>query len=695
VDDLLRTATEEAARLLGADGAILYLLDPATQRLRFTHDAGIGSLGPDHWIRTLELAMGVGLFGRAVGERRVAVTDDYAADTTFVHAGPTDRFVRGVGIRSMVVAPMVAQDEVFGALGVFAATESAFTAPQIGLVRALADHAALAMANARLIAELARSREALARQAVVERSLRELGTRISGAHDPEAVVQHTIDEALRLLGGSGARIDIVDPEVNLLRGLYSSGDEEILEAEWPRDPDDRLEVGASGRAVVTGATYISPDYLTDELIVHSTGPDTYVRAKGIRGVIATPLIGGQGPFGAITVWSAEPDAFGPEDAAILETIAGQSAVALGRARLIEELGQSREALARRAEEERTLREIGSRLGKLGEDPGDVLMRIVHEAARLLGGERARLDLLEPLSGAWLWTYPDRTPFNDRIVAEELTGTGPGGLPTGLAGLAVSEGHPVASGDYLRDERFHHYPEGDEGVREVGLHSIVAAPIIGEDGLLGVLQAGHREPGAFGDDALRLIGALASQASIAITNARLVDRLASSQAALERSANTERSLREIAARITSVRDADTILGMIVDEARRVLGSDGAHLTRISDDRTFVRPVVIAGGMDEETRAWLRTQEFPIGGGINGLAAGGNEVVWSPDYAADARIPHEVDDDGVAARMGLGAMAVAPLRASASISRGFSQTACTRLVAGLRKPIRSRYSTIGLP
>ncbi len=47
------------------------------------------------------------------------------------------------------------------------------------------------------------------------------------------------------------------------------------------------------------------------------------------------------------------------------------------------------------------------------------------------------------------------------------------------------------------------------------------------------------------------------------------------------------------------------------------------------------------MDEETRAWQRTQEFPIHGGINGLATGRNEVVWTPDYAADDRIPHDPD------------------------------------------------------
>jgi len=89
-----------------------------------------------------------------------------------------------------------------------------------------------------------------------------------------------------------------------------------------------------------------------------------------------------------------------------------------------------------------------------------------------------------------------------------------------------------------------------------------------------------------------------------------------------------------------------------------------------------------GMDEETRACLRTQEFPIHGGINGLAAGRNEVVWTPDYAADDRIPHDPDDAGVAARMDLGAMAAAPLRATPS-----TRTGRRRPSAGRRRDDRS--------
>jgi PAS domain S-box-containing protein len=572
VDQLLRNACEEAGRLLGADGAFVYLYDAAVDRLRFRYHAGLAELPADHFMRRLALPPGVGLFGRAVATRRVVVTGDYLRDGTFTHNDLSDKFAIEVGLRSLVAAPMIAGGEVFGAIGTFSAEEDAFTAPQVGLVRALADHAALAMANARLIEELDRSRQALARTARVERSLRELGTRISGARDTDAVVQHTIDEALRLLHGAGARIDLVDPEVNLLRGAYSSGEEEILETEWPRDPADTLEVGASGRAVVTGRTYISPDYLSDTNLVHGFGPDTYARTKGIRGVIASPLLGEHGPFGTITVWSTEPDAFDATDAALLETIAGQAAVALGRARLIEELGRSREALARRAEEEQALREIAGRLGRLGEDPADVLHRIVLEAARLLGAERARLDLLEPVTGSRRWAFPADIPFSDDIVVD----TPPDRVPVGLAGLAVREGRPVATSDYLGDGRFQHYEEGDAGVRDGRLRAVVAAPVMGEDGLLGVLQAGHRTADAFGPDAVRLIEALAGQVSIAVANARLVERLAASQAGLEASEQRYRFLVENSPDIIYATDAEGHITYFSESAERTLGRSPAEV-----------------------------------------------------------------------------------------------------------------------
>ncbi|HLO35753.1 MAG TPA: PAS domain S-box protein, partial [Candidatus Deferrimicrobium sp.] len=145
--------------------------------------------------------------------------------------------------------------------------------------------------------------------------------------------------------------------------------------------------------------------------------------------------------------------------------------------------------------------------------------------------------------------------------------------------------------------------------------------------------------------------------------RLIDELEHSQIELEKRAETERSLRDISARITSLGDPGEILARIVEESRRLLRSDGAHLTRMSEDGTFLVPVIVAGGMDVDTESWLKTMQFPLGGGINGLAAEEVRPIWTYDYPADPRIPHEPGDDAAAARLGLRAMGAAPLRAPA--------------------------------
>ena len=105
----------------------------------------------------------------------------------------------------------------------------------------------------------------------------------------------------------------------------------------------------------------------------------------------------------------------------------------------------------------------------------------------------------------------------------------------------------------------------------------------------------------------------------------------------------------------------ILRRVVEEAKRLLGTDGAHLTRMSESGTFLVPVVVAGAGEGVDQSWLLRMEFPLGGGINGLAAEHGAPDWTRDYLADDRIPHEGNDDEVAERLGLRGMAAAPLRA----------------------------------
>jgi PAS domain S-box-containing protein len=656
--DILHHALEEAARLLGADGAMAYLLDPETGKLRFADDAGITDDHRREWVRTLEVEPGVGMFGRAVAEGQTVLTGDYGSDPGFVHFPGADRLVKTLAISSFLVAPLIAADRTFGAMGIYTSRPDAYGEHDVALVRALADHAAVAMANAELIHALARSRVELSRRADAERAVREIAANISALRDVEAILQQTVDEARRLSDSDSSRIDMLDPDGTTLSWAFASGEDAIRTRETGLDSTFAVGEGIAGRTVATGEAFRTGNYLSDDRFAHTPVSDALVRETGFRSVLSAPLRGEAGPLGAISVSSHRPDAYDDNQAGLLQGLADQAAIAIQNARLIEELDRSGMELARRAEAEQSLREIAAEITAIRET-GSLLQQVVDAARRLVGADGSVLDLIDPAREALRWTYDSGIgeAFTPEEIAELEIPIG-----QGATGVAVAENRVVTASDDLTYQ-FPPSEVNDRFFAVTGFRSMIIAPITGESGPLGALEVYSTRPGAFDDDDAGVILSLASQAAIAITNARLIDDLERSREELAARAETERSLRDISARITSLGDPGEILARVVDASRRLLGSDGAHLTRMSDDGTYLVPVIVAGGMDAETEAWLKQMQFPLGGGINGMAAEAIRPVWTDDYPADPRIPHEPDDDAAAERMGLRAMAAAPLRAPA--------------------------------
>ena len=654
VHQLLVAAVEEAARLLDADGAMVYLVDPATGRLRFAHDAGIRSRRSREWVRSIDLPVGVGLFGQAVAERGVVLTGDYLADPAFAHAEDTDRVVRDIGIRSMVAAPLVAGETVFGAMGTFSSRADAFSPSAIALVRALADHAAAAMANVRLIEDLGASRRELADRADVERSLREIAARISAATDLPAVLQLGVDEAVRLLDGDGARIDLIDPTSGLLRWAYASGAVRPDTTLWPDDPDETLDQGVSGQAVVTGRAYWTGDYISDTRFDHGLGADSYVAASGVRSVMAAPLTGESGPFGSLTIFTSRRDAWGESDSHVLEAIADQAAITIRTARLFDELDRSRTALARRAEAEQALREIAARITILRE-PTEILQDVVTQAGRLVGADGVILDLIDE-TGDLRWAMDDG--LAGQFTAEERAKLWIS-VGVGATGVAVAEDKVVLADDDLAS-LFPPSPESTEFYERTGFRSMIAAPITGDNGPLGVIEVYAKERAAFTQTDAGLVGALASQAAIAITNARLIDQLARSREELARTADAERTLREIAGRVSATHDQDEILQAVIDAAVRLLGATGAMIDLIGDtgmaEAWTNREVGVRASSNIDM---LREVSLETDAGVSGRAIRTRQVEWTGDYLADTRFTHTPARDTFVRESGIESVIAAPL------------------------------------
>ncbi|MCU0505874.1 MAG: GAF domain-containing protein [Chloroflexi bacterium] len=657
--ETLAEIVEATRRLLGAAVASVDLVEPIDGRWSWVAPAEAASATHDP--TNFENRDGPdpmpGIWGLAVREGRAVATGDYLTDPSFVHHPIPDGLVRRDGFRTVAAAPLLSEGRLLGVLGVMSPHPDAAGPAELELLEALATLAATALGTTRRLGELRSSRAELALRVDREHALREIAARVSVIAGPEEILQRIVDECVRLLDADGARIDLYDEEHELLVWGYAAGS--VAEADRAHFGTGglRLGEGIAGRAVLEGRPVFTGDFLGETRLSKRHAAVRYAKETGVRSVLSTPLVSDAGPLGALSVVSRRRDAFGAEDGEVLAALATQAAIAIANSRLVEQLARSREELAHRAEAERAIRQLASQILAAG-DVGTVLKSTVDAAVRVLGADGALIDLVDEGSGTLGWAVDSGMDgFSDAswLRTQKIA------VGEGLSGRAVARRRVVVTDDYAADPSFAHTPSADAFIANAGIRAMLAAPIVGEGRPLGALEVYARRPAAFDGDAMDLAAALADQAGIAVTNARLIEDLEASRAALRRSVETERSVREIAARIAALADPAHVLARVVDEARRLLGSDGAHLTRMNEARTAVVPVVVAGDMTERTSAWLRTQEFPIGEGINGLAAGQDTLVWTHDYDGDPRIPHDPDDNAVARRLGLRGMAAAPLRA----------------------------------
>jgi GAF domain-containing protein len=381
------------------------------------------------------------------------------------------------------------------------------------------------------------------------------------------------------------------------------------------------------RPVLTG------DYLADDRFEHATLPDAHVERYGIRSVVAVPLLGDRGPLGTLTVYTGETEAFSEDNARLLEALAGQAAIAMTNASLIERLEASQADERRRADEERALREIAARITAI-RDPSEILQDVVDEAARLLRAERVRIDLIGKGAGRVGYTFMGAGAHIGGAAVDEDGEP----YPFGASGRAVAERRTIVVNDYFGDDSFTHTPELDAAVRDDGAQSLVISPLIAEDALLGVLQVAASEVGAFGPEQVALVEALAHQAAIAIHNTRLIQALERSSDEIRRRAAAEQALREIATRITAIRDPEELLQQVVDSGRRLLGAERAQLDIVDPATGLIRGSRASGEGSFGLALPGTSEGTPAEVGINGAAIDARHPVITGDYLTDERIPH---------------------------------------------------------
>jgi len=249
--------------------------------------------------------------------------------------------------------------------------------------------------------ERRRAKDALEQKVLVRtRELRRVNRTLRMVMESDQAIAHAADElglvqaVCSVLHDSGGfRMVWVgyaeQDECRRVRPVASAGTEDgyltRITVSWA---DSELGRGPTGTAIRTGRACVGMDFLTDKAL---SPWRQEALSRGYRSSIALPLFDAGNVFGALTLYSGTPEAFGQEEIDLLGELADDLAFGIVSLRAREERDQAYRSLEERT---RQLRALAAELVSAEERERRRLAQILHDhLQQLLAGARYGLESL--------------------------------------------------------------------------------------------------------------------------------------------------------------------------------------------------------------------------------------------------------------------------------------------------------------
>lgn len=225
--------------------------------------------------------------------------------------------------------------------------------------------------------------------------------------------------------------------------------------------------------------------------------------EGFRSLFSIPLVRQDNTaLGAIVTYFDCPHSPDQTETEMVELYANHAIIAIENARLHEET-------KRRTQQVLALSEIAASLTSIL-DLDDVLKMIVRKAVELLDVMACSVYLLDE-------SDTELVMVEAYGLSEEYKSTARVKVGTGVSGRAVAKRQPLQTYDAWHDRRLGRFRVG---ARREGYRSLLSAPLVCREKILGTLNVYSSTPRRFLSDEVQLTAIFASQSAIAIENARL-------------------------------------------------------------------------------------------------------------------------------------------------------------------------------
>ena len=301
---VLTIITRHATALLDVPNASITLYDPLRGDLEL-----VASIGPDLPIGT-RLKVNDGLAGQVAQSGKPLVIDDYQH---WEHRSP---LFASIPYKAMMGVPMLYGGNFLGVLDIsdIAPTARTFNEADVRLLSLFAGQAASAIANARLFEETVRRLENL-------QSLRTIDNAISGTADVDLILEVILGQVISQLGADAAVVLLFDPAEQTLEYAAGRG----FRTQALQHTYLKLGEGYAGRVAQERKTKYIPDIRavhTDFLRSPTLSQEGFISYYGV------PLIAKGEVKGVLEVFHRTPFEAEKEWLNFLETLSGQTAIAI-------------------------------------------------------------------------------------------------------------------------------------------------------------------------------------------------------------------------------------------------------------------------------------------------------------------------------------------------------------------------------
>lgn len=162
LDELLRLIVHVTAEIMNSKISSLMLLDPEKKELIIRATQSIC----EDYNKKPNIKMGEGVAGKVALANKPICIEDVRVDERYLNR----EIAKKEGLCSLASVPMAVKGKVIGVLNCYTSRKHKFTKPELDVLTALANQAAVAIENAELDLRARSAEEALATRKLVERA---------------------------------------------------------------------------------------------------------------------------------------------------------------------------------------------------------------------------------------------------------------------------------------------------------------------------------------------------------------------------------------------------------------------------------------------------------------------------------------------------------------------------------------------